>query len=256
MPSFLGVQQREVGPLDDVEPLVVALAHGRSERLLGDDLGQHDMVVRRGQRQADAVEARLVGGVDVAAAGVIGGVDLFELFEDDRVVLHLVRLEIVGEVELGRGAALHADGGARKLQRGIDARQLLGVDHEALAVIVGDADEVQAERRIAVDGPGGVARQDIDFARLQRGETLLGAERRELDLGAVAEDGGRDRAAEIHIDALPVTLVVRRREAGQTGVTPHWMKPFALTSSSVSPTRPKPSTPSGQRPECRLQYVS
>src|SRR5688500_19767345 len=45
------------------EPLVVALADGRSERLLGDDLGQHDMVARSGERQADTVKAGLVGGV-------------------------------------------------------------------------------------------------------------------------------------------------------------------------------------------------
>ena len=104
MPSSSAFEQREIGPLDDVEPLVVALAHGRPERLLGDDLGQHDVVVRSRQRQADAVKAGLVGGVDVAAAGIIGGVDLFELLEDDRIVLDLVGLEIVGEVEFGRGA--------------------------------------------------------------------------------------------------------------------------------------------------------
>ncbi len=178
MPSFFGVEQRVIGPLDDVEPLVVALAHRRAERLLGDDLRQHDVVVRRGQRQADRIEAGLVGGVDVAAAGVVGGVDLLELLEDDRIVLHLVGLEVVGEVELGRGAALHADRGAGELQRGVHAGQLLGVDHEALAVIVGDAGEVQAERGVAVQRPGRVARQNVDFARLQSREAILGAERR------------------------------------------------------------------------------
>ena len=172
----------------------------------------------RGQRQADAVEARLVGRVDVAAAGIIGGVGFLELLEDHRVVFEIVGLEVVGEVQFGRGAGLHADRGAGKLQRGVHARQLLGVDHEALAVIIGDAGEVEAERGVAVDRPGGVARQDVDFARLQRGEAVLGGERRELHLGAVAEDRGGDRAAEIDVEAGPFALVVRRGEAGEAGV--------------------------------------
>ena len=45
-PSSSAFEQREVHPLDDVEPLVVALADDRAERLLGDDLRQHDVIVR------------------------------------------------------------------------------------------------------------------------------------------------------------------------------------------------------------------
>ena len=44
--ELLGVQHGHVGPADDVAPLVVALADRRAERLLGDDLRQHDVVVR------------------------------------------------------------------------------------------------------------------------------------------------------------------------------------------------------------------
>ena len=72
--ELLGVEQREMHPLHDVEPLVVALAHDRAERLLGDDLRQHDVIVGVGERQAGGVEARGVGRVGVAAPGVIGGV--------------------------------------------------------------------------------------------------------------------------------------------------------------------------------------
>src|SRR5262245_57615232 len=43
--EFLGVDHDKVRPLDDVEPLVVAVAHQRAERFFGDDLRQDDMVV-------------------------------------------------------------------------------------------------------------------------------------------------------------------------------------------------------------------
>ncbi len=39
-----------------------------------------------------------------------------------------------------------------------------------------------------------------------------------MHLGRVVEDGGRDGAAEVHVEARPVALRVWRAEAGQTGV--------------------------------------
>src|SRR5690606_20001692 len=189
-----------------------------TERLLGDDLRQHDMLVGVGQRQTQSIEARLVSRVGVAATRLIGRVGLVEALEHDRVVLHVVGFEIIGQIELGRGAGLHADRRAGKLERGIDARQLLGVDHEALAVIVVDAREVQTERGVAADRPGRVARQQIDFAGLQSRETLGRVGRHEGDLGGVIEDGGRDGAAEVGVEAGPLTLVVGRGKAGEAGV--------------------------------------
>ena len=70
--ELLGVDHGEMHPLHDVEPLVVAVAHRRAERLLRDDLRQHDVVVRLGEAQPLGVEAGGVGGVGVAAAGVVG----------------------------------------------------------------------------------------------------------------------------------------------------------------------------------------
>jgi hypothetical protein len=70
----------------------------------------------------------------------------------------------------------------RQLERGVHAERL--ADHEALAVIVVDASEVETELRVAAHGPGRVARQDVDLAGLQRGEALLGRQRAELHSGA------------------------------------------------------------------------
>src|SRR3546814_10353605 len=72
--------------------------------------------------------------------------------------------------------------------------------HESLAVVIDDAGEIEAEAGIATKRPGRVARQDIDLARLQRGEAVLGAQRREPQLRRVAEHRRRHGAAEIDID--------------------------------------------------------
>ena len=42
---FLGVHQSEVGPLDNVEPCVVALTDNRTQRLFGNDLRQNHVLV-------------------------------------------------------------------------------------------------------------------------------------------------------------------------------------------------------------------
>src|SRR6185295_11266282 len=71
--------------------------------------------------------------------------------------------------------------------------------------------------RVAADRPGGVAGKKVNLAGLQRGEAILGTQRGELDLGAVTEDGRRDGAAIVDVEARPFAFVVRRSEAGQTG---------------------------------------
>jgi hypothetical protein len=93
--------------------------------------------------------------------------------------LHVVGPEVVGEVELGGGAGLDADLGPVELERTLHAE--IGRHHEALAVIEGDPGEDEAQGRVAGQGPGGVARQDVDLARLECREPLLGGQRHELD---------------------------------------------------------------------------
>ena len=153
-----------------------------------------------------AAEARGVGGVDVAAAGEEGGADLVDLLDHHRLEGHLVGAEVVGEVELGGGAGLHADRGAVQLLGALHAELLR--HHEALAVVVVDAGEVEAERGVARQRPGRVARQDVDLARLQRGEALLRGERHVLDLLGVAEDRRGDGAADVDVEAGPLALAV------------------------------------------------
>src|SRR5687767_15390270 len=80
--------------------------------------------------------------------------------------------------------------------------------HEALADVVVHADEVEAEAGVAGDGPGGVAREDVDLARLHRGEALLRGQRGVAHLVRIAEYRRGDRAAEVDVDAAPDPLGV------------------------------------------------
>src|SRR5262249_11825193 len=75
--------------------------------------------------------------------------------------------------------------------------------------------------------PGGVAREDIHFARLERGEALLRGERREAYLAGIAQHRRRDRAAEVDVDAAPHALRVGQRETGEPGVHPALHEAFA-----------------------------
>src|SRR6185369_4296795 len=90
--------------------------------------------------------------------------------------------------------------------------------HEALAVVKRDAGEDHALRRVAGERPGGVARENVDLARLQRGEPLLRAGRLELHFVGVAEDGGGDGAANVDVDTGPAALAVGDGEAGEARV--------------------------------------
>ena len=222
-----------VGPADDVAPLVVAVADGRAKRLLGDDLRQNDVIVRVRGAQARGIEAGGIGREGIAAAGLIGLVGLVRGREGHRLVLHVVGPEVVGEVELGRGALLGADRLAVQLLGRGDAELL--ADHEALAVEVVDGREVEAELRVARHGRGRVAGQHVHLARLERGEAVLGGERNEAHLGRVVEDGGRDGAAEIDVETGPVALGIRAgRSRREPLFEPQVRKPFCFTLLSVA----------------------
>ena len=54
--ELFGVEHRKQRPLHDIEPLVVAMANHRAERLLGDDLGQNDVIIRIGDAKPFRIE--------------------------------------------------------------------------------------------------------------------------------------------------------------------------------------------------------
>src|SRR3546814_19340750 len=75
--------------------------------------------------------------------------DLIAVLEHHRLHVQAVGPAVVGEVQLGRGAGKHADGGTLELQRAFDAEGL--GNHETLTVVEGDGREIQTrseERRV------------------------------------------------------------------------------------------------------------
>ncbi len=135
--ELFGVDHRKQRPLHEIEPLIVAMAHHRAERLFRDHFRKHGVIGRIGKLQALGIELRDVGGEDVATSGFIGLDGLVRGAECDHLILHVVALEVVGEILLGGGAGLHADRRAVQFQRGIHLERFL--HQEALAVVIGHA---------------------------------------------------------------------------------------------------------------------
>ena len=103
-----------------------------------------------------------------------------------------------------------------------------------MPVVISNSDEREAELGLAPHRPGRIARQNIDFAVAQRLKPGVGGERNELDLVGVAEDRGRDRAAEIDVETGPDSRVRRGMEnPGSPSLTPQIKDPRALTSAKV-----------------------
>src|SRR5690606_21575625 len=83
-----------------------------------------------------------------------------------------------------------------------------------LAIIIVDANKVEAKRGIAVHRPGCITGEKVDLIVLQRRKPLHGRKRRELNLGAVAvEHRCCNRAAEVDVKALPFTIVALEAES-------------------------------------------
>jgi len=152
-------------------------------------------------------------GIGVAAALVVGRDGVVILLEVDDGDLEVALAEPVGGVLLLGRAGGDADRGVGQVG---DLGDLgLGAHHEGLALVEVDALEVHAERSVAREGDGGVARQQVDLARLQHRPALLHRGRRVLDLGGVAQHGGGERAAIVDVEPGPLTLVVGEGEARQ-----------------------------------------
>jgi len=143
------------------------------------------------------------------------GADFFRLFNHHRGEAHAIGTEIIREVEFRGGAWLHADGRTIKLLCGCYARAFL--HHEALTVIEIDAGEGEAERALTRHGPGGVARQDIQFAGLQHGEALHGGIGHKAHLRGITQQRSGNGAAGIHIQATEFAAAIRQGKARRIG---------------------------------------
>src|SRR6516225_4162032 len=214
--SLLGLEQRIDDPVDDVVPLLVAMAHDRGQRLLRDALGQDNVIVGFA-RPAGPLrgQSRGVTGNDIATARKKRREYLIDLLDDDRLELHLGLAEIVRQVELARRPRRNADRGAVQFLGAFDTELLR--QHEALAIVEHHRAEIQAEIGVALQRPGRVVRQDVDFARLQRGEALHRTQGHVFDLFRIARDRRLDRLADIDVEAGVLALAVGHAKTRDPG---------------------------------------
>ena len=128
----------------------------------------------------------------------------------------MIGAEEIGEVELAGRALLHTDRSVVEFERRAHLER--SAHHETLAVIISNGREIEPERGVARQGPGGVAHQHIDLSRLQGRKAVLRRQRHEFDLLGIVENGGRHGAAEIDVEAGPVALRVGQAETCQRTV--------------------------------------
>ena len=196
---LLRVDERIERPLDDLEPLVVALPHRGPEHRFADALGQDHLAGRAIQRAPHGIEPAGGGRDRIAEPLAVGNREILAILVENFGVGRLIDEGEIGEV--GELVALveSAD---------LEIVELIGRDdvepaghHEGLPVIKARCDVADAVTGIAPHGPVGVARNEVDVAGLELGETCIALERPEFELRRIAEDRGGDGPAEIDVEA-------------------------------------------------------
>ena len=155
-----------------------------------------------------------VGCIGVARTGQILLLAFGVCFNRHGLVADVVVADEVRKVQLGCGAGLDAD--SRTIQILGRGNAKLFWYHEALAVIVVNADKVELEVDVPAEGPCGVTCEEIDLARRQRGETGFAGCRNEFDSVRVAQYSSSYRTAYCNVKAFPFAIGVGGSKTGQT----------------------------------------
>ena len=180
----------------------------RTQWLFRDDFRQDHVIRRVVHLRTGGGQAGSVGRVDVASPLLIGRAGLSIGFDRDRLEFHAVRFEVVGKVQFGGSAGLDADAGAAQFLGALHAQVF--ADHEPLAVVVVDANELEAKIHVPAKGPGRVPGQHVDLAGSEGREARLAGRRGELDLRFIAENRNGYGAAHVDVEPGPLAFVVRR----------------------------------------------
>ena len=222
----------EEGPAHDVEPDLIGVTHRRAQGLLGDDLREYAVGVGLAHLGAQGVELGVVAGDGIALAGQVGCLGGVGVFDQDQFQLH----PVAGEKGLGVARAGAVLDGADRLAAQLHGTEDVGAarDHEALAVVVEDADEGHAEIEVAGQGPGGVAREQVHLTLAQGIEAI-----------------GVVQGTKVTLSALPRTAAATARQKSassrvQSPAASLWERPG---SSPLTPQRRVPRA--GRRPGSR-----
>ena len=131
-----------------------------------------------------------------------------------------------------RGALQHADRAAGKF------RQIFGgnvlVHQEALTVVEVHHHHTQADGDVAKEGEGRVARQNIDLARLQRGEAAGAGGRDVADFCASPNTAAATARQASTSRPLQTPLLSGKEKPPRPVLTPQATKPFCRTLSRVA----------------------
>src|SRR5690606_11307030 len=187
-------------PANHHEPFIVTLTNHGAERLLGEVFRQYDVVIGVGQRRTYRSQAGFVGGEAIAAPTFVGTHGLVRAVDYDGRERQAVGTEPVCQVTFGGGTRLHTNCGVVELFGTGDTQFLL--HHDALAVVIVNAGAHQAECRVTGECGSGIAGQDVDFAGLKRGETLLSSDRTDFELRGITKDHGCNGSADIDVDTI------------------------------------------------------
>ncbi|KAF0125251.1 MAG: Uncharacterized protein FD148_2292 [Methylocystaceae bacterium] len=107
--QLLCVDHREKRPANDVQPLIVALAHKRAARRLRKKVRQNRVICRGGQADADGMQRGNVSRQRLAFLLVVGLGRVLKAREQLWIIFRLARPEKVGDREFIGRALLDAD---------------------------------------------------------------------------------------------------------------------------------------------------
>src|SRR6185436_8538408 len=200
-------------PLYDREPLRVALAHRRTQRLFGDYFWQHSVVLGSCLLDAYRIETGPIRRKSVAAIGQVSLHRLIVVWKRDRLVAQVVAGEIVSEVEFASGPGTHAYCGTIEILNRLHSPR--DFHQEGLPIVVVHADKGELSRTVALAGPRGIANENVDLTRFQICKSLQPRRRKIRNSRRIIQHRCRNGLAVVDIDTLPITFTVGLTESGE-----------------------------------------
>ena len=208
--KFFPLNEGVNAPLDNVEPLVISVADGRTQGFFGNGSGQYEIVLGILEPAPIGCQNGRAPGYGIAPSADKSIEGLFVALEDDGFELDAISPKVVGHVQLYGRTLLGADSPSLKVFGFFDT--VFFAHHKSLAVIENGRGEIESLRSIPPQCPTGNTAEDINFPGLQGDESGLGREGDIFDFVRISQDSRADGPTDIHIKSNPFSLGVGRRK--------------------------------------------